>query len=693
MPCFSHGKTAVAMPSTVHRQYRENIHEKKVCWVSGEVKGGQSRSGDEAAVEDIECSAKRRQDGHSEIQEDANSSYARRDQQRENYSSSAEMLPRECRQKGVETGAESNFWSKVRQRRKYRCSNMFIFTAISFAIMSSASGQYVAPKFYPGFEWGGQTLIQCAQPDPKVSSRCLKFALQPDKVVPAGEHKACTGAPAQEYFCRFTPLDPQGPGCSCNGACTTYSTFWKGLPLFPAECLPVIYGLEDAWVQINMRIRHFPFVEAKLFPFMDYRGEQQDRQYIKVQMDVLFGTLDVFDSEHLCTWVTVNPLTAHDRCNVVMSTGMSSPPNGQVLTSITYEKELVDNGLVLRRRLVIFGHWLSIDLAMLALKYKADPNVNTFRMRSQLYMEQISKKYTYERMNTTVFFANLINNEPEQVGPSLLQMIHIADVNDTPQIVHPKDIYTPPEACKDPSSELESCNFGQFWAIEDSSDVMMIQGIQVSDKDIYEQCPPEGTNFECAKVDVSIIAFKGAIQLNTRSNLNFYNNFRSKIGFTSVLTDTINAVKVLYYRVEAAEIVGTASSTVLNYNTQRLGEKAEEYVTVRVSDQGFSGETGIAQFNEIRIDVVIVARNKAPTIYIGVNEFTVRIRPWLPNTKFALSLYQAQVFLCSRPAHACSRPPETSGCFESLFQQSHDFHQNLAACFSKDLACTLMVLL
>jgi hypothetical protein len=627
MPCFSHGETAVAMPSTGQGQYRKIVNRMKVCWVSGEVKGGQSRSGDEAAVEGIQFVAKRRQDDHLDIQEEVKSSYTRTDPPRENHSCE---MPFEGRRNDVETGAESNFWSKVRQRRKYRGNNLFIFISIAFAVLSVASGQYIAPTFYPGFEWGGQTLIQCVEPDPKVPSRCLKYALQPDKVVPPGEHKACTGAPAQEYFCRKTPLDPEGSGCSCNGACTAYTTHWKNLPDFPADCFTVIYGLEDAWVQINMRIRHFPFVGSTFFALMDYRGEQQDRQYIKVQMDVLFGTLDVFDSEHMCNWVSLNNFTQHQRCSVDMSTGMSSPPQAEYLTSITYEKELVDNGLVLRRRLLIFGHWVAVDQAMLSLKYKADPDVNTFRMRSQLYMERISRKYTYERMNTTVYFANLVNNVPVQVGPSLVQMIHIADVNDTPQIVHPKDIYKAPEECSDPTSEIESCNFGQFWAIEDSSDVMVINGIQVSDQDIYEQCPPE-PNFECAKVDVSIIAFKGAIQLNTRSNLNFYNNFRSKIGFTSVLTDTVNAVKVLYYRVEAAEIVGTASSTVLNYNTQRLGEKAEEYVTVRVSDQGFSGETGIAQFNEIRIDVVIVARNKAPAIHIGVSEFTVRILPLSPN--------------------------------------------------------------
>jgi hypothetical protein len=621
MPSFSHGEKAAIMDRPGHRRSDRDRNENNIFWLAGKRKFlvGLCVSGDGTAVGDETEVANRASAfvlDESEEKCETFPDFCKEQNQffRKISSESEEM------QAHVD---ERNPWPRIRQRRRLGSSGLFTQMAIAFSILSFTLGQVPNPTFYPGFEWGGQTLIQCAQPDPKVPSKCLKFALQPDKVIRSGEHRACSNAPAQEFFCRGSPLDPEGPGCSCNGACTNYTTYWEDLPAFMGQCLTVIYGLEDTWIQINMRIRHFPFVpNVRDYPLMDYVGPIQDLQYIKVQLDVLFGTLDVFDSEHQCNYVRLSNFTEHDRCDIDLANGLSSPPSSDKLASLTYEKERMDGGMVLRRRLILFGSWKSIDKAMISLKYKPDPNVNTFRIRSQLYMDRISRKYTYETMVTRVFFAALVSNDPVQVGPTVVQMIHIVDVNDAPKILHPKDQYTPPEECSDPASENEFCNFGQFFATEDNSDSLQISGISVTDEDIYEQCPPKPT-FECAKANVQINAYKGAVQLNTRSNLDFYDNARSKIGFTSVLTDTINAVKVLYYRVETAELVGSPASSVLNYNTQRFGEKTEEYLTVTVSDQGFSGETGIAQFNTIRIDIVIVARNKAPSIYIGVKEFSV----------------------------------------------------------------------
>ena len=168
-----------------------------------------------------------------------------------------------------------------------------------------------------------------------------------------------------------------------------------------------------------------------------------------------------------------------------------------------------------------------------------------------------------------------------------------------------------------PSSELPECNFGQYYAYEGTIAQVPIEGVFVSDVDMHESCP--ATDEQCVRMDIAVRAFKGTLKLNTRSNLNLYFDGRSGSGFSAKIVDLNSAIKVLFYAVESADLLGTEASTVKFYNTQQ-GDN-QEFVTVVASDQGFSGQAGTAETTSIKIDLVIVAVNDGPVVKSTLIEF------------------------------------------------------------------------
>jgi len=96
---------------------------------------------------------------------------------------------------------------------------------------------------------------------------------------------------------------------------------------------------------------------------------------------------------------------------------------------------------------------------------------------------------------------------------------------------------------------------------------------------------------------------------------------RTGQGFTAYKSDANKAVKVLFYRVELDNLLGSPESTVLFFNTQR-GD--QEYVSVTISDQGFSGDpaAGASKKYSITIPVTVVASNDPPVLVSEEIEFT-----------------------------------------------------------------------
>ena len=177
--------------------------------------------------------------------------------------------------------------------------------------------------------------------------------------------------------------------------------------------------------------------------------------------------------------------------------------------------------------------------------------------------------------------------------------------------------------------------FGQFFAYEGSALQVPLPGVRVFDPDFHEMCPDDTR--ECVKMNVAVRAFKGTLGLNTRSGLEMYLDGRAGSGFTARQTDANNAIKVMFYAIELASLLGTPASTVRSFNTQTPGNV--EFVSVTVSDQGFTSQDGIVRTTTIRIDIAIVAVNDGPILRIvksGLTEFN-------PTEDVLGSLYGIQV--------------------------------------------------
>ena len=141
------------------------------------------------------------------------------------------------------------------------------------------------------------------------------------------------------------------------------------------------------------------------------------------------------------------------------------------------------------------------------------------------------------------------------------------------------DAETSAKCCrKDGDQSCCQCHFGQFYAFEDTSDILQITGMQVSDVDIEELTTT-------AEFDVFTLVKNGNINFNSRTGLTFYDqNARNRKGFTATTEFTNNAIRLLKYVVELPELVDreckpgvpkTECSTVHHFHTQQEGK--EEY--------------------------------------------------------------------------------------------------------------------
>jgi hypothetical protein len=208
---------------------------------------------------------------------------------------------------------------------------------------------------------------------------------------------------------------------------------------------------------------------------------------------------------------------------------------------------------------------------------------------------------------------------------NLTVLIKIRGLNDPPVVHNPETDFTPPAICKQMSNPSECCQkpgipdgstgndqsccqcfFGQYYAFEDTSDILEIPGMTVMDPDLQEATTD-------AKFDVKVLAKKGNVNFNSRTGLVFYDQaFRNRKGFTAGSDATNNAIRVLKYVVETADLVGTPASTVFNYNTQQDG--MVEYFDMSFNDQGYTSVSGAAQIVDTRVHVTIVALNDPPII-------------------------------------------------------------------------------
>lgn len=175
--------------------------------------------------------------------------------------------------------------------------------------------------------------------------------------------------------------------------------------------------------------------------------------------------------------------------------------------------------------------------------------------------------------------------------------------NDPPLLTDPQEGYIKGCTTQTPCGTLFSTYvsdgpdfyFGQFWRWEALSDPLVIRGLKPSDPDADEQClfsSSKPCNFlldpasayQCGRLDLKARALIGAISLNTRDDLSFYEQERSSLGFTAQVRYISAAVQGIFYRVDTADTIATGQSRVLDVNTQHVGSP-QEFILIRLSDQ------------------------------------------------------------------------------------------------------------
>ena len=336
---------------------------------------------------------------------------------------------------------------------------------------------------------------------------------------------------------------------------------------------------------------------------------------LRVEFVAHYGTFNLYDMQSRCEYSTSSEL---QECNFLTKTDIASP------TAPTSEQEKLDtlhfwkNVQTGYAGTTFVGTYRAVFTAMRSLYYKGNTNQNTNRLRSRVYNALASRNFPYEEVLTAVYVNQDCNLDRSKFRfvKNITQIMHIVDMNDSPQISHPKTKYSYPFFCHK-LSRNPACHFGQFFAYEDTHQSISIGGVEIFDIDVKEPCT--FLNPECAKIDVSVRAARGSVKLNTRARLSFYENTREAQGFTAFITPSNAAVKVVFYMVELLENLGP-DSVILHYNTMHSGNR--ESITVTVSDQGLTGAAGVAKVQDISIDVAIVAQNDAPEISIDRLEYS-----------------------------------------------------------------------
>ena len=439
-------------------------------------------------------------------------------------------------------------------------------------------------------------------------------------------YKSCTHDPKVQYAC-IDPGNPLDRQCKCEYRCLDFKaeTGWSDESQNSGPmCLDSVFSLEDTWSKLGFYFRHDQSPLPPQTPEEtgdDYKclsGNSTGTDHIlEIKFEARYGAFNLYDMQGICDHKDLRQkVDKVTECNLNADdfTSLSSPSR-QEDKLVFLKFWLHDQG---NSGVTMVGTFQAIYVAMQALYYKGNKHQNTQRLRNRIYNPVASKDFPYEEITLNVS----VNEDCEPRNfvqlSSLRQLMHIVDINDRPQIAHPKDTYSRPIQCYRPST-LDICHFGQYFSNEDSDVAVEIAGVEITDEDVKETCTV--IKEECAKIDVSVRAARGSMALNTRDGLSLYENTREAQGFVSFLSQCNNAVKMLTYKVELRENIGTGMSSILNYNTQHSGNT--ESVTVTVSDQGLTGAAGVAAVNQITIDVSIIAVNDAPIIKVDTLEYTV----------------------------------------------------------------------
>jgi hypothetical protein len=270
----------------------------------------------------------------------------------------------------------------------------------------------------------------------------------------------------------------------------------------------------------------------------------------RINIDVQYGNLDLFGLASLCgnfkcsggdksgapcggrgdlTTCVGGGVCLYTTCTPCSPCNVTNPP--LTYLRFIYRKSVTGTVLAGKHTLQAEGPYKAILTLLVNLRYSALPNQNTLRLRSKTLSSTSYGTQPYE--TATYSIAQQQGTGAFKPLGNVTVLIRIAAVNNFPVLVNPQKLYKPPTNC-DTAGGVDlrtvplQCFFGPYFVREDTTDVLQITDFGVTDVDLTEEDL-------AAKLDTKIYAYRGIVDLNTRTDLNFYgevagHSFRASAG-------------------------------------------------------------------------------------------------------------------------------------------------------------------
>ena len=261
----------------------------------------------------------------------------------------------------------------------------------------------------------------------------------------------------------------------------------------------------------------------------------------RIKVDVQYGNLDVYNLASRCgdykcsggdksgapcagrsdrSTCVGGGVCLYATCTPCSPCSESNPPLDYL--RFTYRRGVSGTVLAGKHSLQAEGPFKAILALLVNLRYSALPHQNSMRLRSRTLSPGSYATQPYE---TAAY--SISQREPTgaftPVG-NVTVLIRIAAVNDYPVLVNPQKRYRPPPNCDttggaDLRAVPLACFFGAYYVREDTTEVLQITDFDVADVDLTEEDL-------AAKLDTKIFAYRGIVDLNTRTDLDFYGGAR-----------------------------------------------------------------------------------------------------------------------------------------------------------------------
>jgi hypothetical protein len=216
--------------------------------------------------------------------------------------------------------------------------------------------------------------------------------------------------------------------------------------------------------------------------FMNDDAGNPREHFLKVEFIAHYGTFNLYDMQSRCEYSTATELQQCKFASKQSITSTSTPVDEKdKLAQLEFWRDILTG----YAGTTFIGTYQAVHRAMKHVYYKGNKQQNTARLRSRVYNALSSRKFPYEELLTAVSVNKDCDLDPTKFRllKNITQIMHIVDMNDTPEIKHPEIMYSYPFYCTKLSRRPE-CHFGQFFSYEDTSDSIQIGGVEIFDIDV-----------------------------------------------------------------------------------------------------------------------------------------------------------------------------------------------------------------